>query len=242
MYSNSARPHSPSLVLRVGLLVLLAAILGTVMAQQPAGITVTGTGTAYGEPDQAILNLGVAVTDENVRSALSTADARMETVRDALVEHGVAALDVRTSVFNVWRQEIYDDRGEVQGERYHVEHQFEVVVRDSNAVGDLLALAVDAGANSVGGITFTFSDPASLRSAARDAAVTEARARAAELARLNGATLGAPTAIIEGAPNDFGYPVDARFSAVADGRGSSVSAGQLAVQVNVTITFALLSE
>lgn len=200
------------------------------------GITVTGTGVAYGEPDQAVLTLGVSVADEAVRPALTNADARMAAVKQALVTRGVSADDVRTLSFNVWRQDVFDDAGTVAGERYHVEHQYEVVVRDVDAVSELLAAAVDAGANSVGGVSFTISNPDELRAAAREAAVRDAVARAEHLARLTGVRLLTPDRVTEGPVTTGGARYDVRYA--AEGLGGGVSAGQLSVQVDVTITFA----
>ena len=213
---------------------------GTVTGITGTGITVTGTGVAYGEPDQAVLTLGVSVADEAVRPALTNADARMAAVKQALVTRGVSADDVRTLSFNVWRQDVFDDAGTVAGERYHVEHQYEVVVRDVDAVSELLAAAVDAGANSVGGVSFTISNPDELRAAAREAAVRDAVARAEHLARLTGVRLLTPNRVTEGPVTTGGARYDVRYA--AEGLGGGVSAGQLSVQVDVTITFATATE
>lgn len=213
---------------------------GTVTGITGTGITVTGTGVAYGEPDQAVLTLGVSVADEAVRPALTNADARMAAVKQALVTRGVSADDVRTLSFNVWRQDVFDDAGTVVGERYHVEHQYEVVVRDVDTVSELLAAAVDAGANSVGGVSFTISNPDELRAAAREAAVRDAVARAEHLARLTGVRLLTPNRVTEGPVTTGGARYDVRYA--AEGLGGGVSAGQLSVQVDVTITFATATE
>lgn len=213
---------------------------GTVTGITGTGITVTGTGVAYGEPDQAVLTLGVSVADEAVRPALTNADARMAAVKQALVTRGVSADDVRTLSFNVWRQDVFDDAGTVVGERYHVEHQYEVVVRDVDTVSELLAAAVDAGANSVGGVSFTISNPDELRAAAREAAVRDAVARAEHLARLTGVRLLTPDRVTEGPVTTGGARYDVRYA--AEGLGGGVSTGQLSVQVDVTITFATATE
>ncbi len=233
-----------SLLVVVG--VAAAMTIGSAVAQNAGdvaagGITVSGTGVAYGEPDQAVLTVGVSVPNEAVRTALGDADARMSAVRAALVAGGVAELDIRTASFNVWRQDIYDDKGNPQGERYHVEHQFEVVVRNVASVGELLAASVEAGANSVGGITYTIANPDELMATARAAAMHDAMARAEQLAGLAGVKLTAPTSIVEASSGGQAPQYDVRFSMAAD-NSSPVSGGQLAVQVSVSVTYAIAAE
>ncbi len=244
--TNQNTRRDAAVGLRSVLLVLgvaAAMMIGSAMAQSAGnaaagGITVSGTGVAYGEPDQAVLNVGVSVTNEAVRSALGDADARMSAVRAALVAGGVAELDIRTASFNVWRQDIFDDQGNPQGERYHVDHQFEVMVRNVASVGELLAAAVEAGANSVGGIAYTIANPDELMATARAAAMHDAMGRAEQLASLAGVKLTAPTSIVEASSGGQAPQYDVRYSMAANS-SSSVSGGQLAVQVSVTVTYAI---
>lgn len=226
---------------RVAMLALMGALLALLVphaarAQTEAGILVTGSGTVYGSPDQALIDVGVNIDDASVGDALRRADEAMLAVREAALALGVAADDVRTTSFNVWREELRDRDGNVTGERYHVQHSYQVVARDSAAVGDLLTAMVGAGANQVGGIQYTLSDPADLQRQAREAAMRDARAKAEELASLAGLTLGAPVAITEsGAVPGPG----AQFALREGLGGGSVSAGQLAVRVEVEVRYAI---
>lgn len=217
----------------------LAALGGLAAAQSAAGISVGGFGVAYGEPDQAVLTVGVAVSEPAVRAALDSADQLMGSVRSTLVNNGVAELDIRTVSFNVWRQDIYDEQGNPHGERYHVDHQYEVVVRDVTKVAELLSATVEAGANSVGGITFTIADLSALQATARAAAMQDAKDRAEQLAALAGVKLGAPLAISEGSAYGAAPMFDMRYNAAMSG-GGAVADGQLAIQVTVAITYGLV--
>jgi len=205
-------------------------------ATAQAAITVTGTGVAYGTPDLAILELGVTVVGPDVRTALADADSVMSAVRDALLAAGVEQDDVRTVGLNVWRDERTNENGEVTLERYQVNHSYQVRVDDVSAVGVVLAAAVDAGANSIGGITFTIKDPEALAAEARALAMADAAATADQLAELAGVTLGRVTSIEEGGSGAIGgHPAGARFEAAAL---SSVESGQLAVSVTLSVTYA----
>lgn len=233
MLTRTLRTTASAIVLAVSL------GLASAFAQAPAsGITVTGTGIAYGEPDMAVLNVGVNVYAPSVREALDEADAVMVSVKSAAQALGVAEADVRTTGLFVWREDRFDDAGNVVSERYTVRHNYQVIVRQVDAAGDVLSAVVDAGANSVDGIEFTFSEAAGLAAEARSLALADALERAGQLAELAGVSLGAPLAIVEGP--GAGTPLYAQAGvAYADGRGGSLEAGELAVTVTLQVTFAI---
>lgn len=223
-----------ALALAGTLLVLL--VPGVARAQAEPGIHVTGSGVAYGAPDQALIDIGVSVDDPSVAEVLRRAEEAMQDVRQAALALGVEEADVRTVSFNVWREELRDRDGNVTGERYHVQHSYQVVARDASAVGALLTAMVEAGANQVGGIQYTLSDPAELQRQAREAAMSDARRKAEELASLAGLTLGTPYTITEftaaGGPS-------AAYALREGLGGGSVSAGELAVRIDVEVRFAV---
>lgn len=204
----------------------------------PAGITVTGTGTVYGEPDMATVELGFVAVAADVRQALTEADAVLGAIQQAVVGAGVQAADVRTTGFYVWRDQTYDRDGNPGEVRFQVRHAYQVIVRDVAKLGDVISAAVDAGANEVGGIQMSVSDPTALASAARELAMADARAKAAELADLGGVGLGAPIAIGE---LGSGSPVSSAGRVAYDSMSAmgSVEVGQLAVTVQVQVTFAI---
>lgn len=202
-----------------------------------AAVTVTGTGVAYGTPDVAVLEVGVTVFGADVRTALAEADTRMSAVREAVIAAGVTAEDIRTTNLNVWRDERTNQDGDIVIDRYQVSHSYQVQVRDVDKVGEVLAAAVDAGANSIGGITFTIADPKALATEARALAMADAVSTAGELAELAGVSLGAVTAISELGYGPIGaYAAAARFDMAAM---SSVEAGQLAVSVTISVVYAI---
>jgi uncharacterized protein YggE len=203
---------------------------------QPAGITVNGSGVAYGEPDQAVVTLGVDATADNVRQAMDQADATMTAVRQAILNLGIDQQDIRTVSFNIWRQDLTDKDGQPTGQRYHVQHSFQTTLRDGSQVGQLLADAVDAGANDVGGINFTISNTAQLQTQARQAAMADAQERAQQLAQLAGVSLGAPTYIEETSYNAPMPMADAQYSRMAS---APIQGGQLGVNVTVRVTYAI---
>ena len=223
-------------------LAVLMSLSSTAQAQQTPserGIHVTGTGVVYGEPDTAFLDIGASTVAEDVREALGAADETMNAVREAVIAAGVAPEDIVTSGLNVWREELSDVDGNPTGSRYRVRHSYRLSVRAIDTVGDVLAAAVAAGANEVGGIDFTLSDPATLAAEARRLALADAHEKAGGLAAAAGVSLGAPTSISEiGSQPVAGF----RQAAMFDSAGSSVASGQLAIAVTVQVSYALNSE
>ncbi|MFA5550698.1 MAG: SIMPL domain-containing protein [Trueperaceae bacterium] len=203
---------------------------------QNTGITVTGAGAAYGEPDRALVTLGVEAVADNVRDAMADADAAMNQVRQAVINLGLEQRQLRTVSFNVWRQQLTDQAGQPTGERYHVQHLFQITVDDTTLVGQLLADAIDAGANNVGGISFTIADTAQLQSRAREAAMADAHARASQLAELAGVTLGSVTTVEETSYNAPQVAAGVQYARMA---ASPVESGELAVNVTVRVVYAI---
>src|SRR5712691_508686 len=62
-----------------------------------ARITVTGTGTVTGTPDQLILSMGVQVSAATVESALQQSSQAAARVTAALRAAGVASADIQTA-------------------------------------------------------------------------------------------------------------------------------------------------
>ncbi len=241
MTTTLERHHPPTHKLRAFALLAAFALLllvPSVRAQGVEGISVAGSGVAYGEPNQATLTVGVIAVGPNVREAIAQADSTMEAIRAVALSHGLTTRDIRTASFNVWREELRDKDNNVTGERYHVSHSYQLTVRNADQVGELLAAAVDAGANDVGGISYSIADPDELRRAARTSAMDDAQQRAQQLAELAHVQLGAPTAIVEisgGAAPNLQPQYDVRAASMA----SPVEGGELAVHVEVRVTYAI---
>lgn len=235
------RASPPSRLLATLLLLASLALPGAAAAQEDRdGITVAGTGVVYGEPDQAVVELGVDVVDQDVRAALAAANQQMTGVLGALRAAGVDERDIRTTAFDLWREERFPNPAD-QSRRetiFRARNLVSVTVRDTTVLGDLLVDAVEAGANVIGGIRFRMDDPAALEEEARRLAVQDARARAEQLAAAAGAELGGVVMITEMKGGNGGPIIPFREAAFAMD-SAPVETGQLAVRVDVTVRFEL---
>jgi uncharacterized protein len=223
-----------------GTLLQDVARLGTTEDALAHTISVSGVGTATARPDLATITLGVEVIDKDVAEALSASTSRMTAVREAIGAFDIAPEDLQTVQYNVRVEQIYTDRGEPTGEyRYHVSNQLRVRLHDIAKVGPVLTAALDAGANSVGGISFQVDDTTELETQARELAIANAQAKAEQLAAGFGAEMVGLNRVAEVSVG--AAPVarmDARAEAGIGGGGQvPVEAGEFSVTVQLSAVF-----
>lgn len=202
-------------------------------------VSVTGSGTAMGTPDIAYVQLGVEVKDTSPSEAAAANADKMNAVVAAIKALGVADKDIRTANYNIWIEQVYDKEGQPTGVvYYHVVNNVIVTVRDIDKVGELLEKTVAAGANQVGGVSFSVSDPTALRREARDKAMVDAKARAAQLAEGLGFKLGRVQSVSEYAGEQ---PTPVRVPALVEWAGGAgappISGGELTITVQVSVNF-----
>ncbi|MGH2625136.1 MAG: SIMPL domain-containing protein [Anaerolineales bacterium] len=205
------------------------------------GITVSGTGSTKVTPDVATVTLGVQSQNERISLAVSDNNRRSALVHKSVVEMGVAEGDIRTTYFSVWSQPRYDEFGTLTGETtYFVDNTVLVTVRDVTKLGEILQAAIDAGSNSIQGISFQVEDPTEAEDQARAEAIADAQAKAQELATAAGAQLGEVTSITTSIYLPLPMQAYARYGlGGGGGEGPAVSVGTYEVQVQITITYAL---
>ncbi|MCP4424341.1 MAG: SIMPL domain-containing protein [Chloroflexi bacterium] len=205
------------------------------------GITVVGQGEAFGQPDQAKVQVGVETFAKEVSQATNENETTIQAIMDALTAQGIAAADIQTTNYNLWAEQIYGDQGPEGIAGYRVNNQVNVTIRDIDAVGEVLAAVTEAGANNIFGVYFSVSDPAALETEARAAAVADARDRAASLAELGGVDLGDIQIISEvvGPAAPFPRGLGGGFDMAETAMAPSVSPGQLSYHVQVQVTFGI---
>jgi uncharacterized protein YggE len=158
--------------------------------ENPRTVSVTGSGSVSITPDIAYISIGVHTESPTASEAVDDNNAQTQKVIDSLVKSGVAAEDIRTSNFSIWPNQYYDDMGQSAGTYYSVDNTVNVTIRDLTKMGELLDAAITAGANTIYSISFDLADKSADMAKARDLAVKNAQAQAAELAAAAGVELG----------------------------------------------------
>ncbi len=201
-------------------------------------VTVTGHGRAAGRPDTAVVTLGVEVRAPAAVEALTRANERAAALIAAVRELGVAAEDLTTRDGSLYPQ--FGDNGQ-QVTGYVAGNQVSATIREIDRVGSILDGVVREVGDEVrfGGVAFAIADPTELADTARAAAMGDARRKAAQLAELAGAALGAVVAVHEGGGAMPPTPKFAR--AMAMDSSVPIEAGTQSVAADVTVTYRLTS-
>jgi uncharacterized protein YggE len=203
-----------------------------------ATVSVSGHGEVNVPPDTASVTIGVDIIKPTLTEAQTEAATQASSVIEALKGAGIAAEDIQTSFFSVNLLRDYSENADptlITG--FEVINQLQVTVRDTDSLGDLLDASVNAGANSIYGVTFYVDDQTAAASEARVMAVEDARTKADELATAAGMTLGPVVAIAEGTV-PIVSPMYARggVGMAMDAAATPVEAGSTTVAVDVPVT------
>ena len=213
----------------------------TTAAGNVGGVTVVGQGTAYGQPDQATVIVGVDTFAPTVEEATAQNQTTLDSVMAALDAAGIATEDIQTTNYSLYAEQIYGDNGPESIAGYRVSNQVNVKIRDISRVGDVLAAVTGAGANAIYGVNFSVADPAALEAEARATAMADARKRAESLAELGGVSLGDIVVISEVVGQPI-MPMGMGGGGLAMEQAASapgISPGQLSYQVQVQVTYGI---
>lgn len=233
-----------------GALPAAAAAVSAQSSMNQTGVWVSGSGSVTAAPDIAVLSLGVESRARTVQEARDNAARAMTGVITSVKGNGVGDRDIQTHSFNISPEYNYVERSDGLGRRtervligYVVTNQVSVKVRALDTVGRIIDDVVRAGGDltRINGISFTLDDPAPMRRQARDKAVADALAKAEQIARAAGVSLGRAfylneTSFVAPAPP----PIQARaLAAAAEAAPTPVSGGELEITVTVQAAFAI---
>lgn len=210
-------------------------------------VSVSGRGRAMSAPDIVYIILGVESRDVDAAEAIGDNTTRMQAVMAALESFGLTERDVQTVNYSMWLERTGGDvrplpdvtTAESAEERYIVANQVRVALRDLDRVGEVLQEALEAGANSVGGIQFSVEDTEALRQQARLDAIADATAKAEQLAAGFDVQVGRVHSISEYGGTPEALPAGVRAVYGMGGADVPISGGELAVTVEVQVTFEL---
>jgi uncharacterized protein YggE len=214
----------------------------TTLAAGVPTVSVSGHGQVNVPPDTASVSIGIDVIQPTLAEAQEQATAQATTLIEALKAAGIADEDIQTAYFSVNILRDYSENADpTQITGFEIMNQLQLTVRDTDMLGDLLDEAVNAGANSINGVTFSVDDQTAAASEARKLAVEDARTKAEELAAAAGLTLGPVVSIAEGTVSPMPPPM---YGGAGGGMAKAEAAvpvqpGSSTIAVDVTMTFAL---
>jgi hypothetical protein len=205
-------------------------------------LSVSGSGQVTLVPDIARINIGVNSKADLVTTAVNKNNKQAQAITDALLKKGVDAKDIQTANFNVYPMNSYDNMGNVTGIEYSVDNTLYITVRDLKALSEILDAAIVAGANQIYGISFDIEDRAAAQVQARDLALKDAEAKANDIAKTVGVTLGEIVSInVSNMSYVEPYPMYGMGGGMAMDMAAEasvpVSAGQIVVTYDVNLVY-----
>jgi uncharacterized protein YggE len=226
-------------------IVLALTLLAVPAAAQPPPapapaetVSVSGTGRVELAPDRAVFTVGVQTMAPVVAAALQENNTRVTAIIAALKRLGAPDRAIRTSHVSIYPQQEQPGGRAPKIVGYQVSNNI-TVAGDPAAVGTLLQAAMDAGANSVSGVSFTVSDPTRGRDVALQAAFADARAKAEVLARAAGRSVGRAVSIVEGGMARPPVPMAYEMKAMGRSADIPIESGDEEVSFRVSVVFEL---
>jgi uncharacterized protein len=203
-------------------------------------ITVTGTGTVTGVPNQLILSMNTQVTGLTVTGALGQNNTIVREVTRALRQSGVPESDIQTSDLQISPN--YNNNGNVVN--YGVSESLTVTLNSVKRAGGQITAATQAGGNaiSIDDVSLNLNSTSSLMANARTAAVRDARTQAEQYARALGVPLGSVISVTPVVQNNNPSPDYAANPAASTGLKTStvpISPGTQQLTVQITVVYAV---
>ena len=234
------------------LLVVIIASLGYIVGKtvetrhlDSVTISVSGEGKVYANPDIAQMSFGVQTGRQaSAEGAMEILTSKMTAVIERLEGLGIEEKDISTQQLSLrpaydWEEGKRIDRG------YEATQNLVVKVRELDELGKVLTAVTSAGANQVGGVSFTIDDPEELREEAREKAIEQAEQKAEELADQLDMRLGSLKGFHEGGggyePRYYAKDM-AVMESVGTGGGAPavpVPTGEQEINVSVSLTYEL---
>lgn len=204
-------------------------------------VRVAATGTAEVEPDRVVLWFAVETVADSAGAAVAANAERMTTVRRAMEGLEIPAERIQTSGYHLQpeyaREPPREGAHEPRITGYRASNQLRVTVDSASRAGEVIDVAVGAGANRVSGISFESSRSEEAGREALADAVENARLRAEAIARAAGRRLGALVEVASGGGD--GGPIPMMEMAAARGGGTPIEPGRLTVTERVTAVWKL---
>ena len=226
-------------------------------ATTQATISVSGDGDAYATPNIAAVSFSITEDAKTIADARKVVDAKMAAIHKFLNTSGVAEKDIKGN-YSFYPK--YDNVGQpcamnamstgvspcyTYGKQvltgYEVSESVDIVIRNIDTAGTIVAGLADNGATNMSGPNFTVENEDGVKADARGIAIDKAEANAHVLADKLGVTLGRIVSFNEGGNYPMAYGGMTMKAMAADAAAPSeaanIPAGQNKYTSNVTIVY-----
>lgn len=239
---NSNKLYYLVIALSVALLFLAASQFASSQATSQEGIEhtiqVNGDAEKMVIPDTAILNIGVVVESQTAKEATDESAVLMNAVIEELKSIGLEDSEIQTSYVSVYPIYNYDGNRTIEG--YSASNSVQVTTTKLDNLSEIIDRSTGAGANQIGGISFTVSDEMQedLREELINEAVTDASSKASILAESLGVTI---VGVQSSSLSDSGGPVlyygVAEEAVEEEAVSTPIQPGESSVSMSVQVTY-----
>ncbi|MCO5176534.1 MAG: SIMPL domain-containing protein [Thermomicrobiales bacterium] len=210
----------------------------------PATVIVRGTAVTYTQPDEVTLTIVIGYRDRAAANALATVAERSTELNAILDDLAIAPERRTTTGATVSEATEWDETSRKQVHRgYDATNRIQLRLNDPAPIGKLMSDAVARSGATIQGPNWSIALDNPARLEACRLAAQNAQARADAYATALGARLGVIISIAE--PGLSYEPVERPMKAYAMARTMSdapeleVSAGEMAIQASVVVTYAV---
>jgi len=206
--------------------------------QQYHTISVSGSGTASAQAEEATVILGVQTQGKNASESTRQNAELMTNVIDAIKVLGLTDEDLTTISYDVYQVYSKDDYTVIVG--YQTVNMISVKITDMEIIGQVIDAAAENGANRFQGVSFDLSSEkqAELKTQAYLAALGDAESKALLIAEKLEVTITGVLTVTENVYQPYQPYYDYRFSYEgATAPSTPIIQGKLSVSVTVYIVY-----
>lgn len=217
--------------------------IGQSPASMPSTLTVRGSGEVTAPPDRAVVQLGAAVRSEKAADAQIQVNRTVAAVLEAIKAIGISGDNISTAELTL--VPVYDRTSRVKSETdafpriagYQATNVVRVDIPQINRVGEVIDVALRAGANRLERLFFELKDDAFVRQKALQQAVLSARRKAQAIAEAMNLRLVRVLEVSEEGVHTVRPRYQAQQTARAAVESTPVEFGSIQVNAAVVVTY-----
>ncbi|OPL09066.1 MAG: hypothetical protein AVO34_13850 [Firmicutes bacterium ML8_F2] len=166
--------------------------VNTTPAESARVIQTVGEAELKAPPDLATISLAIETRSNSASDAVEENAMLANAVHEALLKYGLSEDDIKTGSYSLYSyRDWYEERpmGGTEIITYQVTNEIIIKTGSLDAVGEIIDLAVKAGANNIKYVNFELKDPQDLLMQALGAATVQAQRKAEAIAESTGDTI-----------------------------------------------------
>lgn len=204
-------------------------------------ISVTGDGVIKMKADTALVTLGAQTDGITAEEAQAKNSTLMNAVVGAMKRVLSNTDKWETATLSLYPQYDYSEAGKGELVGFRAENQVLITLTDPTRAGEIVDVAVKAGANTVVGIQFTLRNPESTKLDAIKLAMEAAKAKAEAALSVEGKQITGVQEIVVSdgwyTPPVYNFYKEAAMGAATDSAPAPVEPGTMEVRVSVSVTY-----